>query len=232
MVALWDRHLAYAVALDLAPQVVRELPLGAEDHHHAWSMATGRWRPVHVRYPILRPGYGQHPVMALISGLFFGGLAAAALVLSSRVLAGQVGMIADMPDSGQRVADRVALVVGAVALMIVAWNALRMFAAIAGMLSTTEVEGVLLRKRARYGWVGLTDEPAGSSDRDVRTRYYLALDTGDASTVVAWIVRRQVFDAVVQGERYRVRIVPKIGYVSTCERLPSGQPDVEPHGAA
>jgi hypothetical protein len=141
-------------------------------------------------------------------------------------------MIADMPDSGQRVADRVALVVGAVALMIVAWNALRMFAAIAGMLSTTEVEGVLLRKRARYGWVGLTDEPAGSSDRDVRTRYYLALDTGDASTVVAWIVRRQVFDAVVQGERYRVRIVPKIGYVSTCERLPSGQPEVDPQGAA
>jgi hypothetical protein len=232
MVALWDRHLAYAVALDLAPQVVRELPLGAEDHHHAWSMATGRWRPVRVRYPILRPGYGQHPVMALISGLFFGGLAAAALVLSSRVLAGQVGMIADMPDSGQRVADRVALVVGAVALMLIAWNAWRVVAAIAGMLSTTEVEGVLLRKRARYGWVGLTDEPAGSSDRDVRTRYYLALDAGDASTVVAWIVRRQVFDAVVQGERYRVRIVPKIGYVSTCERLPSGQPDVEPHGAA
>jgi len=231
MVALWDRHLAYAVALDLAPQVVRELPLGAEDHHHAWSMATARWRPVHVRYPIFRPGWGQHPMLAVVSGLFFGGLAAAALVLASRVLSGQVSIIADMPDSGQRVADRVALVVGAVALMLIAWNAWRVFAAIAGMLSTTEVEGVLLRKRARYGWVGLTDEPARSSDGDVRTRCYLALDTGASSTVVAWIVRRQVFDSVVQGERYRVRIVPKIGYVSRCERVLSGEPDVEPHGA-
>jgi len=225
MVALWDRHLAYAVALDLAPQVVRELPLGAEDHHHAWSKATGRWRSVHVHYPLLRPGYGQHPLVALVSGLFFGGVAAAALVLASRVLADQVGMIADMPDSGQRIADRVALVVGAVALAIIAWNVLRVLAAVAGLVSTTEVEGTLLRKRARYGWVGLTDDPARSSDGDVRTRCYLALDTGEASNIDAWIVRRQVFDSVVQGERYRVRLAPRLGYVSACERLPD-QPGV------
>lgn len=229
MVALWDRHLAYAVALDLAPQVVRELPLGAEDHHHAWSRATGRWRPVHVRYPLLRPGYGQHPLLALALGLFFGGLSAAALVLASRVLGGRLDIVADMPDNGQRVADRVALVVGAVALLIAAWNACRVLAAIGGLLTSAEVEGVALRKRARHGWVGLTDEPARSSDSDVRTRYYLALDTGESSDVAAWIVRRQVFDSVTQGERYRVRVDPWLGYVRTCERLPSANLDAEPH---
>src|SRR5205823_3532007 len=50
-VAIWDRYLAYAVAMGVAVTTERSIPLGAESDTEAWSSVGGRWRVVRVRYP-------------------------------------------------------------------------------------------------------------------------------------------------------------------------------------
>lgn len=64
-VELWGRKLAYGAALGLAPDAVRELPLGAASRRKLWSPVGGRWRQVRVRRPLFG---GVHPVGALFTG--------------------------------------------------------------------------------------------------------------------------------------------------------------------
>jgi hypothetical protein len=59
-VAVWDRYLAYGVALDTMPHAVRVLDFESVGHRDVlWSAQTGRWRTVRVKYlrrnRLLRP---------------------------------------------------------------------------------------------------------------------------------------------------------------------------------
>src|SRR3954471_19571010 len=67
-VILYERHLAYAAAMDVAHDAIRRLPLGAEDDRKAWSSQGGRWRQVDVSYPRRRSGWGMSPAAAIASG--------------------------------------------------------------------------------------------------------------------------------------------------------------------
>jgi Predicted membrane protein (DUF2207) len=68
-VILWERYLAYGVALGVAKDAAHQLPLAPDDPDTAWSRQTGTWREIRVEYP-RHFGYGGWPL-----GVFGGGLA-------------------------------------------------------------------------------------------------------------------------------------------------------------
>ncbi|MER6300300.1 hypothetical protein ABT247_12110 [Kitasatospora sp. NPDC001539] len=57
-VAVWDRYLAYGTALGVTARTTRLLGFDAGDKRRVWSSYGGAWRPVRIRYPRLRPGFG------------------------------------------------------------------------------------------------------------------------------------------------------------------------------
>ncbi|RCH67705.1 DUF2207 domain-containing protein [Streptomyces sp. SDr-06] len=57
-VTVWDRYLAYGTALGVTSRAGRLLGFDAGDKRRVWSSYGGTWRPVRIRYPRLRPGFG------------------------------------------------------------------------------------------------------------------------------------------------------------------------------
>ncbi|WP_328318788.1 DUF2207 family protein [Streptomyces sp. NBC_00388] len=57
-VAVWDRYLAYGTALGVTSLTGRLLGFDSGDRRRVWSSYGGTWRPVRIRYPRLRPGFG------------------------------------------------------------------------------------------------------------------------------------------------------------------------------
>ena len=219
MVALWDRYLAHAVALDLAPLVVAQLPLGAEDHRHAWSRASGRWRQIQVRYPWMRPGYGQHPVFALLGAAVVGTAAILVLGAVDRVRRDEIEILADVPTEAARWVDTAAIFVGAAALLVLCWNLVKLVFALVDLVANDTKTGVVIRRRVRTGWVGLDAQRTKSSDDRARERFFCALDTGNDPVVTAWRVRSQIFDQISQGDRCAARVTPRLRYVRDVEAV-------------
>ncbi|MFI6688518.1 DUF2207 family protein [Streptomyces sp. NPDC050485] len=57
-VTVWDRYLGYGSALGVTSRAGRLLGFDAGDKRQVWSSYGGTWRPVKIRYPRLRPGFG------------------------------------------------------------------------------------------------------------------------------------------------------------------------------
>ncbi|WP_168712733.1 DUF2207 domain-containing protein [Streptomyces sp. A0958] len=57
-VTVWDRYLAYGTALGVTSLTSRLLGFDSGDRRRVWSSYGGTWRPVRIRYPRLRPGFG------------------------------------------------------------------------------------------------------------------------------------------------------------------------------
>ncbi|MFJ4713133.1 DUF2207 family protein [Streptomyces sp. NPDC088785] len=57
-VTVWDRYLAFGTALGVTSLAGRLLGFDAGDRRRVWSSYGGTWRPVRIRYPRLRPGFG------------------------------------------------------------------------------------------------------------------------------------------------------------------------------
>ncbi|WP_326668454.1 MULTISPECIES: DUF2207 family protein [unclassified Streptomyces] len=57
-VTVWDRYLAYGTALGVTSLSSRLLGFDSGDRRRVWSSYGGTWRPVRIRYPRLRPGFG------------------------------------------------------------------------------------------------------------------------------------------------------------------------------
>ncbi|MFB8027433.1 MULTISPECIES: DUF2207 family protein [unclassified Streptomyces] len=57
-VAVWDRYLSYGTALGVTSLTSRLLGFDSGDRRRVWSSYGGTWRPVRIRYPRLRPGFG------------------------------------------------------------------------------------------------------------------------------------------------------------------------------
>ncbi|WP_438296026.1 DUF2207 family protein [Streptomyces sp. HUAS TT7] len=57
-VTVWDRYLGYGTALGVTSRAGRLLGFDAGDKRKVWSAYGGTWRPVRIRYPRLRPGFG------------------------------------------------------------------------------------------------------------------------------------------------------------------------------
>lgn len=230
-VVLWDRPLAYATAMGLAPTVERQLPIGAERDRKAWSRATGTWRPVRVVYPRLRPGWGMAPWGALGSGLVQAAVTGALVYGGLLVARGEVDAVADLEPETRDWVTLGGLVVAAVLLPVVLWAGSRAVLGLVDLIPRRTFEGLVVRKRlVKTGdwlprplqWLiwSAQDQHSGVSREASRRRTrYFAVDDGHGRRVVAYAVRPTVFGAAAQGDSVRVRVSPLLGYVADVEVL-------------
>lgn len=228
-VAIWERHLAYATAMGLAPVVQRQLPFETEHDRHAWSRATGRWRRVKVRYQSYRPGWGQHPGKVALTGLIqafvYGAIAYFALAVAR-----SESQLDTLDDEQRRWVSLGATIVAIVAGLAAAYALLKVVLGVADLIPRRTIEGEVVRRRTfRTGhrlpkllqwamWSG-RDESGLSRDRQRRTRHHLAVDDGSDDRVLAREVRPEIAKQAPQGARVRIRVSPLLGYVSSIEVL-------------
>ncbi|MEU1350613.1 hypothetical protein [Streptomyces sp. NPDC005795] len=77
-VTVWDRYLAYGTALGVTSLTSRLLGFDSGDLRRVWSSYGGTWRPVRIRYPRMRPGFGR-PTNRLLHLAMGAGVVAAGL---------------------------------------------------------------------------------------------------------------------------------------------------------
>ena len=110
-VVIWERHLAYGVALGAAHEAVRDLPLVPDDPNEAWTRSTGDWRQIRVNYPE-RFGYGDPPLTVFLGGLvrtvFWGAITFVVLPIATSIVWDVVSAILDQPDQQRALAAFVA----------------------------------------------------------------------------------------------------------------------------
>ena len=229
-VAVWDRHLAYATALGLAPVVQREIPFETEHDRHAWSRASGNWRRVKIRYQAFRPAWGQHPGAVVFTGLI------RAVIFGAIAYFGWVVAGSDMSDldtlstDQQRWIGLGGLVVAVLAAAAALYGVVYVVLGALDLFPRRTVEGEVIRRRTFESghrlpivvqwamWSG-RDEHGMDRDHNRKTRHHLAVDPGDVDLVVAYTVKPGVYGAAPQGSRVRVRVSPLLGYVSSLEML-------------
>ncbi|MEZ5247171.1 MAG: DUF2207 domain-containing protein [Acidimicrobiales bacterium] len=239
-VAIWERQLAYATAMGLAPVVQRQLPFETEHDRHAWSLATGRWRRVKIRYVSLRPGWGEPPWWVAIGGAVQTALLGV-VVWVGLSLAREDFDLGDLPDGAQTWLPVAGTVAAAIAAVVIVWTAAKAVLGVLDLFPRREIEGVLVRRREyRTGhrlpkvvqWAIWSGRDSGGISRDQRRRrrYMLAIDDGTDERIVAYRCRRSVFDAVQQGATVKAKVTPRLGYVASIEQrrapLTGGEPAV------
>lgn len=180
-VAIWDRLLAYGVALGAAPVTTNALPFGAEDPYRAWSHVGGTWHEVRIEYP-RRFGYGKGPVLVLSGGLV---RLAFGLVMGVQVLPAVVRALWDAVNkdlgSGFTGKEQAFLVgfevlfglVGLGLVGLVATALVRMGRAVRDLGRAVTLEGQVVRLRT------------GSTDDKTRGGY-VAVDDGTDESIRAW----------------------------------------------
>ena len=212
-VAIWDRLLAYGAAMGVAHGAVRALPLGAERDDEAWSPVGGHWRVVRIRYPrFVPPGYGRHPALATLLGLFQLALAVLAFPAASAAADALRDVVVelsadDSAPTGFEVGVSIGLgvVVGLAALLAVRGAAMALSGIVDLVSKRRDVEGRMLRVRRR----GSDDNP----------RWYVAVDAGDVARVRAWHVQP---GAAVQGATVGARVTPWLAHVRSLEVVAQG----------
>ena len=238
-VRIWERNLAYATAMGLAPKVQAQLPFETEDDHTAWSQETGAWRRVKVRYLSVVPGWGVHPFRVLLTGalqtLIWGAVAYVALLVAR----GDVEM-SGLPDNTRRTVNLVAALAVVVVVPLILLGLVRLVLGLWDLFPRRTVEGELVRAREfRTGhrlprvvqwmlWSG-RDQSGMRRDQRRKVRWYVAVDDGTSDRIVAYSCRSDVWRRVRQGSRVRMKVSPRLGYVSSLEEI---SPPPTPTGAA
>ena len=198
-VVVWERHLAYAAALGVAPRTVRSLPMGAESDTEAWTSRAGEWRKVSVRYPRMRPGWGRHPALAIGIGAW-GTYTGYNMI---RIAVDNVGF------SGWLTLP--AVVASALGTVVLLRSAVQLVLAVPDLLVKKKVAGKVLRARTRWGPIPYLTQ---SDDRQY-VRCFIAIDDGRSETLTAYRVSTKVYDKVRQGAEVELEVTPRLGYVSS-----------------
>ena len=194
-VAVWGPHLAYAVALGLAPQAAADLPLGPDPGSRAWVHRRGEWHQVRIRAPWwLPPGWGRPPWVTALVGL---GVA----TVSGAVLLGAV--------SGGGGAARWFVAGGAVVGML--WGASLLGLAVAdAAASPVEVAGPVVAVRA--------EQPPVGPWRDwFPVRYTIVVDDGAAPVLTPLRIREGDVERVRRGGHVRVACTRRLRHVVTLD---------------
>jgi hypothetical protein len=199
-VAIWDRYLAYAVALGVAATTERTIPLGAESDTEAWSSLGGRWRVVRIRYPQrVPPGWGRAPWKNVFAALFSGAIAGViGWFLLPAVYDAQADVLKDATAQDHRIALGVSIGIAVIAFVIavVLLRALWMLAlGISDLGRSRTVEGRILRVRTR------------------KERTYVAVDDGMNDHIAAWVTSV----GANQGADVRITVAAHVGYVRHIE---------------
>ena len=225
-VILWERPLAYATALGLAPDVQRQLPFEADHDRHAWSRAAGYWRRVRISYGTTRPAWGQAPWLVVVRGVLFG-LIFGAIGYWALQLAREQVDLSDLPEPWVDRLPVIGMVVAVLALAAVLWHGFRFVLGALDLFDRRTVEGELVRRRVRRtgdrlpGWLQWLIWSGTSSDgsRDRSTRHHLAVDDGSHDVVAAFIVRPTLYGRVREGAHVRLECSPRLGYVTDAVEL-------------
>jgi hypothetical protein len=200
---VWDRYLAYGVALGVAVSTERAIPLGAESDTEAWSNEGGTWRVVRIRYPrFAPPGWGQPPWQLLLKGVVAAAIAGAVAVIAiPALLDAQSDIVEAADDSGDYAALGVSLVVGLLAVGAALVVARGLWMAVLGVLDvgrSSTVDGRVLRVRTK------------------NEKTYIAVDDGTADHIRAWVGAH----AAYQGAEVRATVAAHCGYVRSVEIVP------------
>jgi hypothetical protein len=209
-VELWGRHFAYAAAMGVAREAVRQLPMGAEDDHRAWSRVGGRWRRVEVRYPRARPpAWGKHPAFSLSLGLLWGAVATGAIYGLHRVAAEAAkpgGLAPTLTRDQLDWVGRGALILILPFAFLLVWCLWVLVRAVPDLFLQREVTGDIVRARERA-------QVFGTEGRTPKYWYYLAVDDGTTRRLRAWRVRQELYRAHSQGETVTGVVTPNLSYV-------------------
>lgn len=228
-VAIWDRHLAYATAMGLARTVQRQLPFETEHDRKAWSRYTGEWRPVTVRYQSFVPSWGTSPWKVMFDGIVQGAISGAIAYGAFLVSSGEIDLSGLTTDQ-QRWVSFGAFAIGVLAAVTLLVGVFRLVLGASDVFATRTVEGEIVRARTlRSGhrlpkglqWAMYSghDDHGMRRDRNRRTRRYLAIDEGDDDSIVAHVVRSEIYDRVRQGMVVRAVVTPRLGYVKRIQMI-------------
>ena len=233
-VAIWERHLAYATAMGLAPVVQRQLPFETEHDRHAWSRATGQWRRIKIRYLSFVPSWGQHPGRVAFEGLLQAAFAGAIAYGGYYVASAELEIDA-LSDDQRRWIGLGGLVVAAIASAACLFALVKLVLGASDLFVRRTIEGEVVRTRVfltghrlpkvvRWmAWSG-RDEYGMSRQQQRRTRHHVAIDQGDDDSIVAHVVRPTLYGSVRQGARVRAVLTPRLGYVKSIEMLEPPRP--------
>ncbi len=172
-VTVWERYMAYGLAMGVARDAAHELPLAADDPNTAWTRYSGTWRQIRVDYPE-HFGYGESPF-----GVFAGGI-------GRTILWGGIGFVflPIVADVGWRVAsdgigdtnDNRLLLLGAG--FVVAFMAMGIYVAF------NLINGLI---RLFYGGSDLFGKPVVIEGEVVKSHAgRIAVDDGHVEEVRAW----------------------------------------------
>ncbi len=205
-----DRRLGYASAMGLAAGVTVELPLARDDHHLAWSAIGGAGRLVRIRYPI-RPGYGLHPVAALIGGLAAVFVAVQLRRFFSDVARGEawVSLYERFEEQDWLIVD-IATALTALTIVPIVVGLWIAFAGAADAFNSVERTGVVIRTRRP---AEVSPLPRSVMRRIEGDRYsiYVALDDGRSDVITAW--RTTEKGAMPQDVDAVVKATPLLGHI-------------------
>lgn len=182
-VAVWDRYLAYGVALDVMPHAVRVLDLETVGHRdELWSTHTGQRRMVKVTYParnrVLRPA---GPVAA-----------GARLVWAILTLPVWLALVAIAATTVSSTYPRLMLV--ALFAVQAARAAYRMVRACVDLARPAVVTGTVLDITIA-GRQHTSDDSVGLDLPDLPTHYWVVVDDASTDVLRPWIVNRDVAGA-------------------------------------
>jgi Predicted membrane protein (DUF2207) len=222
-VVLYERHLAYAAAMDAARRAVARLPLSAEDDRLAWSRHGGRWRQVEVRYPGRRIGWGQGPGRAMLNGLLWMATLAIPIFVWLRwgtdlrqQLEDAARSIGQVDDPSVRlydgdVAHRIAVgLTWAIIVVLVAItiNALTrgLVRLLRGLLDAGRedvVRGTVVRRRT---W----PRQRGTESVEIN---WIAVDDGTSERIRALVVRPGLAALICEDDTVELGVTPYLGHV-------------------
>lgn len=234
-VTIWDRHLAYAAALDVAPSAVASLPVGLPaDHRRAWSTyGSGLWHLVRVRYPRrwgFLPGrpmvWSRSPwwiawvsvaiaALALLAYPIIAGLD----LIGTKVVDNEAGTFNSeaLEAAWDRAGDLAPAIVGPIWLLAGALLVL----ALTDIGNRRVVEGQVVRLRRR-----------GDDDN---YEHRMAIDDGQSRQTKAWLVRPEIYAAVSEGDVVKVSAGRLFNYPFRVDKVgvaPAGYGSVEPATAS
>jgi hypothetical protein len=199
-VKVWDRYLAYGVALGIAVGTERAIPLGAESDTEAWSSVGGTWRLVRIRYPRwVPPGWGGAPGLLLFVGVLSAAIAGAiffaAIPALSDVRTDIIERAGENKDAAQLTIDVVIGVLAGGAALLGARGLWMAGLAVLDVGRPQVVEGKVLRVRTKA------------------KKTYVAIDDGRADHIRAWVPAHNA----QQGADVRATVATHVGFVRTIE---------------
>jgi hypothetical protein len=228
-VAIWERYLAYATAMGLAPLVQRQIPFETEHDRNAWSQASGHWRRVKIRYQAWRPSGGQHPGRVAFEGLIQAAVTGL-IAVGGFYVAGADTDLDTLTAQQRQWIGLAGLVVAVLASAACLFALLRVILGVSDLFARRTIDGEVVRRRQFQSWHRLPkimqwiifsgrDESGISRDQQRRRKYHLAVDPGNVDTITAYTVTESIYRKVPQGARVRLKVSPRLGYVSDVEIL-------------